>query len=200
MAILIDNFSINVGDWVEIAGITGYSIEITDFSSTIDTGNTYFLINEIPVVTTFSGITDGYRATCSTTISGSQIVTIHAENTSSGIVEEDFNLLFGYHIEFPEYIDWGPGNEVTIYAEARNETMCSNKEIYATYFETKDLDSVNLSATILPTGWANLQASIEPQSKYFFYGRTYKIKVAGIKDFSGNELEPFEFEFTIEAE
>ena len=162
------------------------------------------MINESPVITTFSGIVDGYRASYTpTTISGGMLVTVHAENvvsgTCSGIVETDYTILFGYNILFDEYLDWGVGNDVIIWSSASNEVFCPNSEAYATYFQTRDFVYTDLGATILPRGFANLAAEIYPQSKHFFYNGIYRITISGVKDFSGNILEPFSFEFTIEG-
>lgn len=199
MAILIDNFSIGLKEWTKVSEIVDYSVDVVDLEYDVNVSGTYFLINETPVITMFSGIDSGYRATCSASmINGPQTITIHAENTFSGIEEIDYNFLFGYHVEFIDYIDWGPNKEIAIYTEATNMVTCPNKETYATYFRTRDLHGKDLGASIFPTGWSDLPASIIPQSKYFFYGNTYSITVSGVKDFSGNELEPFTFTFTIE--
>jgi len=42
-----------------------------------------------------------------------------------------------------------------------------------------------------------LGASISPQSTAFFYGKTFRV-VLNARDFAGNRMEPYEFEFKIE--
>lgn len=198
MAILIDNFSINVGEWQEVTETTDYAVDVIDYDYTISTSGTYFMIDGQVVSADFSSISDGYRISCSIpTISGMHTVTIHSSNSNLDILEVDFNLLFGYHIIYEEYVDWGPNKEIIISAEARNNTLCSNKELYITYFKTKDLESINLNARISPIEGTDLQASIRPQSKHLLPGNTYQVRVAGIKDFAGNVLPEFTFSFTI---
>ena len=68
----------------------------------------------------------------------------------------------------------------------------------AVYFETRDLRSYDLGASILPVDSVDLGATIYPQNTFFFYGRTYTINVSGIMDFGGNELDPVVFSITIE--
>ena len=76
--------------------------------------------------------------------------------------------------------------------------FCPNSNTAAFYFTTRDLEAVNLGATIQPVISKDLGATIYPQSTYYFYGRTFKVTVEGVKDFAGNELAPFEYEFIIE--
>ena len=81
---LINNFSIDISEWVSIDEVTFFSVDVTDSVCPVSTSGTYFMIDEVPVATTYSGITDGYTFYYSTpTISGGLIVTIHAENTCS---------------------------------------------------------------------------------------------------------------------
>jgi hypothetical protein len=56
-----------------------------------------------------------------------------------------------------------------------------------------------LGATIVPTGYANLPATIYPQLEpnTFFYGAKVTVIVRA-KDEAGNEMEPFVLNFTIE--
>ncbi len=195
---LINNFSIGLNEWYYLDDITYFSVDVTDDICSVSTSGTYFMLNEVPTLTTYSGITDGYRFYCSNpVISGGLIVTIHAENDCSGVEEIDYNLLFGYRAEFTDYIDWGPNKEIVVWSRASNTVECPNTESFATFFETKELESRDLSAFIYPTGYGNLGAEIYPQSKYFLPGYTYTITVSGIKDFSGNQMQPIVFSFTI---
>jgi hypothetical protein len=202
MTILIDNFSIGVEDWVEAANLT-YSVDVIETASgvQISTSGTYFIDDGTIAPTTFSGITDGY--TCYYTpsgvlASGTITLTIHAENTASGVEEQNFHLLYGYNCFFNEIVDWGPKNEVVITIEAKNEAFCPNLEGEAFYFETEDYTSYDLGASIVPIGSVDLGATIRPQNTFFFYGRTYTITVSGVKDYHGNEMDPYIFNFTIE--
>ena len=199
MAILIDSFSIGVGEWTALADLTSFSVDVVDLDCLISVSGTYFEIGAAPVPTTFSVISNGYRATCAVpVISGSLTLTLHAENTCSGIAEQNFYLLFGYNLKYDKIEDWGPITDVEIWAKASNSVFCPNTETTAFYFQTKDLESRDLGASIFPSGWADLGAQIVPQSKYLFYGRTYTVTVSGIKDYSGNIMESIVFSFTIE--
>lgn len=195
---LINNFSMDLNEWYYLSDVALLSVDVTDSVYSVSTSGTYFMLNEVPVATTYSGIVDGYSFYCNVpTISGGLIVTIHAENDNSEVEEIDYNLLFGYRVEFTESVDWGYNNDIQIWALAKNEVICPNTETFATFFETKDLESRDLSAYIYPTGSADLAAEIYPQTKAFLPGYTYTVTVSGVKDFSGNQMEPIVFTFTI---
>ena len=201
MAIVIDNFSIDVDEWVLVSDLTSFSVDVTDTVYPISVSGTYFLHDGNIVPTILSGISNGYKAyyyPASVISSGTIVLTIHAENTNSGIIEQNYNLLYGYHVTFDEVIDWGPKSTVVTTVEASNSVFCPNVEGAAVYFETRDLESYDLDASITAITSVDLSASIYPQNKFFFYDRTYTITVSGIKDFNGNELEPVVFSFTIE--
>jgi len=199
MGILIDNFFIGVEDWIQVTDSLIFSVDVVDLNYNISTSGTYFVHDGNIVYTTFSGISNGYRAFYDPpTPSGSIYLTIHAENDNSETAEEDYSLLFGYNVEFDEYVDWGPNKEILIWSKASNEAFCPNIETYASYFQTRDLHSYNLGATIQAVGFVDLNATIFPQNTFFFYNRTYQIKIDEIKDFAGNIMGPYEFTFTIE--
>lgn len=200
MTILIDNFSIGVGDWVEATNLT-YSVDVVDLTSDISVSGTYFIDDGAEVLTVFSPIANGY--TCyytagSVLASGTITLTIHVENTASGVLEQDFHLLYGYNCFFNEVIDWGPKTEVVTTIDATNEAFCPNTEGEAFYFETADYTSHDLGASINPIGSVDLGATLYPQNTFFFYGRTYTITVSGVRDYHDNEMEPYVFSFTIE--
>jgi hypothetical protein len=158
------------------------------------------MIDESPVATTYSGIADGYTFYCTApSISGGLIVTIHAENDCSTVEEQDYNLLFGYRVEFTRTVDWGYNSDIQIWTSVKNDVVCPNTETFATFFETKDLESVDLPAYVYPTGSANLGAEIYPQTKAFLPGYTYTITVSGVRDYSGNIMQPIVFSFTVES-
>jgi len=201
MTILIDNFSIGVGEWIEITPSFCFTVDVVDDTYSIVTSGTYFIHDGQDVSTTHSGITNGYKCyycPVSLTSSGTIDLIIHAENTSSEVVEQTFHLLYGYHCAFDEIADWGPKKEVITTIESTNLVICPNTEGETFYFETKDLESYNLGATIVSVESVNLGATIYPQNTFFFYGRTYTVTVSGVKDFAGNEMAPYVFSFTIE--
>jgi len=201
MTILIDNFSIGVEEWLPITDLVSFIVDVIDHEHNITTSGTYFLHGGQIVLTSHSGISDGYRCYYyPPTISGGINLTIHAENDVSEIKEENYYLLYGYNCKFNELIDWGPKREVVITADAKNLAFCPNTESEAFYFETADLHSYDLGATIKAVESVDLNAIIYPQNTFFFYGRTYTIKISGIRDFTGNEMSDFNFSFTIENE
>jgi len=199
MTILIDNFSIDVEEWVSIADLVSFSVNVIDHDNNITTSGTYFLHDDQIVLTSYSGILDGYRCYYyPPTISGEVNLTIHAENDNSETEEEDYYLLYGYNVKFNEVVDWGPKKEVVTTVDVKNLAFCPNKVGDAFYFETADLHSCDLNATIKAVESVDLEATIFPQSTAFFYSMTYKIIISGIRDFTGNIMPSYEFEFTIE--
>jgi len=201
MTILIDNFSIDVEEWVSIADLVSFSVNVIDHDNNITTSGTYFLHDGEIVSTSHSGIVDGYRCYYyPPTISGEVNLTIHAENDNSETEEEDYYLLYGYNVKFNEVVDWGPKKEVVTTVDVKNLAFCPNKVGDAFYFETADLHSCDLNATIKAIESVDLNATIYPQNTFFFYERTYTVKISGIQDFAGNKTSDFSFSFTIENE
>jgi len=124
MAIVIGNFSIDIEEWVVASGIN-FSVEVIETASgvNISTSGTYFVHDGSPVPTSFSGISGGYRCyyyPTSVYSDGTIDLTIHSENTVSGVREQTFHLLYGYYCEFDELVDWGPNTEVITTIEATN--------------------------------------------------------------------------------
>lgn len=201
MTILIDNFSIGVDEWSTVSGLGSFTVDVIDMDYPISTSGTYFLHDGIVVSTSLSGITSGYKAyytPSSVVSSGTITITIHAENDNSETIEQNYYLLYGYHVEFNELIDWGPKSTVVTTVTASNLVFCPNTVGEAVFFETRDLESYDLGASIYVVGSVDLGATILTQSTAFFYGKTYTITVSGIKDFGNNELQPVVFTFTIE--
>lgn len=201
MTIVIDNFSIGVEDWIPVADLNYFAVDVVDAANGISTSGTYFVHDGQVVSTTHSGIPNGYRCyyTPSGVYSDGTIdLTIHAENTVSGVEEQTFHLLYGYNLRFDEVVDWGPNTEVITTIIASNLAFCPNTEGESFYFQTKDLESVDLNAIIYPIGSVDLGAVIYPQNTFFFYDRTYTITVSGVRDYHGNEMEPYTFNFRVE--
>jgi len=203
MPILIDNFSIDENEWVLVSELGSFRVDATETASgvQISTSGTYFLHDGQQVPTTFSGITNGYRmfyTPVSVVSSGTIVITAHVLNTIAQVEEQDFYLLYGYNLLFDEMVDWGPNRQVDILVQATNEVTCPNTNGEGFYFTTADLPSVNLGASIRAVEPVDLGATIYPQSTFFFYGRTYTVTVSGVRDFSGNKMDPYMLVFTIE--
>jgi hypothetical protein len=200
MTIIISNFSIGEEEWAAASGIN-FSVDVTDNTYGISMSGTYFIHDGNIVPTSFSGIIDGYTCYYYPTnvySDGTIDLTIHAQNTVSGVKDQTFHLLYGYNLEFEKLIDWGPKNEVITVVKAKNLAFCPNLEGEAIYFETADLQSTDLSATIQAIESVNLGATIYPQSTTFFYGRTYIVTVSEVRDYHGNKMDPYTIQFTIE--
>ncbi len=132
---------------------------------------------------------------------GEVVLNVYAESTTGEVLNDNFYLLYGYDVHLNENeIRWDPNEKVPIRAEASNLAVCSNTDSINYYFITKDLPSFDLGAMInsISVESKDLNASIYPQSKTFFYGKTYKVTVSGVRDFHNNIMEPFVYSFTIE--
>ena len=160
--------------------IDGIEQELVDIDSVDNTKRVYFDPNN-----------DFYSP-------GEIVVNVYAESSIGEVLDEDFILLYGYNIVPSTAMYFKPNSTVVVRGQASNEAFCPNKESLAFYFKTVDYDSFNLKMSIFPTKPVDISMSIYPQSTTFFYGNTYTVTISGIKDFSGNELEPFDYSFTIE--
>jgi hypothetical protein len=185
--------------WLPVADLVLFSVDVVDHKYNITTSGTYFIHDWQIVSTSYSGITDGYKFYYyPLTISGAVSLTIHAENSNSETKEESYYLLYGYNVKFNEIVDWGYKSTVVITADARNLAFCPNTKTDAFFFETADLHSRDLNAALQAVEYVDLNATIYPQSTFFFYGRTYTVKIENVKDFAGNIMSDFNFSFTIE--
>jgi len=203
MTIVIDNFSIGVENWTPVADLNYFSVDVVDAAHGISTSGTYFVHDGQVVLTTYSSIPNGY--TCYYTPAsgvysdGTIDLTIHAENTVSGVEEQTFHLLYGYNLSFNELIDWGPSTEVVTTIKASNLAFCPNTEAESFYFETRDLPHYDLNAFVVGIiKHVDLGAVIYPQNTFFFYDRTYTVTISGVMDYHGNEMDPYTFSFRVE--
>jgi hypothetical protein len=190
-----------VEEWTPVADLGSFSVDAVDSVNTIISGSSYFIHDGVQVITTFSGIIDGYHMSYTpmdVSSSGAISLVAHVQNDVPETVEQTFYLLYGYNVKFEEWVDWGPLVQVDIRAQATNSVRCPNTVGEGFYFITADLESRDLGATIRAIESVNLGASIFPQSTCFFYGSTYKITVSGVKDFNLNEMPAYTFSFTIE--
>lgn len=178
-------------------------IDIIDYLYPIDLENTYLAVDGAVVSGTwFEDIPNGkrlyYNPLDDFYSDGVLIYSLHAESSIGEVEEKDFYLLYGYDVAPKDIVDWGANNRVVVRLEAQNLVFCPNKEGAAFDFVTSDLKSFNLGCTINPVGYIDLSVKILPQSKVFYYGKTYTIKLKNIKDYAGNIMPDFEYTFTIE--
>ena len=177
-------------------------VDVVDYMWPIDLNESYFLVDGQRVSVTFSGIVGGQRMFYDPSndfySEGTLTYTAHFTNSMGDVMERDHYLLYGYDLNFVDLVDWGACRKVEILAYAKNKAFCPNKGSGAFYFVTKDYAAINLMSTIRPFVPSNLGSVVSTQSTAFYYGSTYTVSVSGIKDFAGNYLEPFSYDFTIE--
>jgi hypothetical protein len=207
----ISNFSLDIGEYISTDGFI--SVDITDDIFNVVTSGTYFIVDGNIVPVTFSGIDDGYRMFYDpsdnfTSISGAIEIIAHAENDNSDYLNQTYYLTYGYYLKYynkgNNKVDLGFGKEVDVRMSAEDYASCPTNSTDAYYFYTKYFQSSDLSVSIQPirsTTWLaynnDLHSSIYPLSTAYFYGKVFKVTV-NAKDFSGNEMPTYEFEFTIE--
>lgn len=178
-------------------------VDVVDYLYPINVSNTYLSVNDTMVSGIwFEDIPNGkrlyYDPSDNFYSNGVLVYTLHAESSVGEIEEKDFYLLYGYNVIPNEVLDWGPNNRVVVRLEAQNLAFCPNKTGEAFDFTTVDLKSFNLHCSINPVGYVDLPATIASQSKTFYYGKTYTIKLKRVKDYAGNIMPDFEYKFTIE--
>jgi hypothetical protein len=208
LSLKIDNFSLGVGQWDQATSTI--SVDVTDDMYSVTASGCYFEVAGTPVSVTTSGITDGYRIFYDPvndfdTIDGPAVITAHGENSNGDVLEVDYNLTFGYIVEYTNYerFGWhyGQGTKVLVRMSAENLANCPEFSADAYWFETKEKDRRELTASIVGEysydGSNDLKASIYPQSTAYFYGKVFRVKL-NAKDLAGNEMEPLEFEFKVE--
>lgn len=196
------------------------SVDITDDVYNVVTSGTGITcsgtcclkVDGTAVPVTFSGISDGYRMFYDATddfnsITGSTEFLVSAENSNGDVLERSYYLTSGYLVDYDNIdrigFDYGYETQVLVRMSAEDLASCPKFSVDAYWFETKGLKNKDLGANItgvLPdivSAHANLGASIYPQSLAYFYGKTFRV-VLKCKDFVGNRMEPYEFEFKIE--
>lgn len=200
-SMFVNGFFLGVDEFIT-ASSTGY-VEVIDYLYPIVEENTYILKDNTTISGTyFEDIPYGKRLYFNPQDDfyspGEIILSLHAESSIGEVLEEDFYLLYGYDLKLNEVIVWKPDRRIVIRAEATNLAFCPNNEGTAYYFDTRDYDSLNLPVSIRAVTSVDLPVEIYPQSTTFFYGKTYTVKIKGVKDFAGNLMEDFEYTFTIE--
>ena len=200
----ISNFSLDIDGFTHAAGIV--CVDITDDVYNVVSSGTYFIIDGTVTSGTFTSITDGYTmcydpADDFASFKGSTTFTVHAENDNSDVLERNFYLTSGYLVEYDNRDqDYGYSSQVVVRATAENLASCPTTGTDAYYFTTTPKPPKDLGASIVGIPWSekDLSASIIPTTDtIYFYGKVFRIEVRA-KDFAGNVMEPFTFEFKIE--
>jgi hypothetical protein len=201
----ISNFSLDVDEYTAASGMI--CVDLTDDVHNVVISGSYFIIGENVVSgTSYIPITDGYTMcydspTDFDTLVGSTTVTVHAANDNGQILEQDFYLTSGYIVEYDNRTqDYGFNSQVVVRGQAENMASCPNTGTDAYFFTTTPRIGADLGASIVGQPWSegNLTAEITPTTDtVYFYGKVFRIEVRA-KDFAGNVMEPFVFEFRIE--
>jgi hypothetical protein len=210
LSLKISNFSLGIGEYTTASGFI--SVDITDDECPVSTSGTYFMVDDLRVPVTFSGIEDGYRMFYDPnddyiSLEGSTVFTVHAENECNKILEQDFYLTFGYIVEFTnrqellDSIDYGFQNKIVVRVTAENYASCPQVSSLSWDFESKPQANVDLGASIVGRfhAWEynDMSAKIYPHSTAYFYGKEFRVVVKA-KDFAGNQMEPLILNYRIE--
>lgn len=220
----VDLLSLKISNFIPVAdeyvfASEGISVDITDdiynvltvASGITCSGTCCLKVDGVAVPATFSGITDGYRMYYDPpagfdSLGGSIEFLVRGENSNNDILEQSFYLTNGYFVDYANYpgrFDFGYENQILVRMSAEDLATCPKFSAGAYWFVTEHLKPQDLSASItgvpvLPLNDVkDLSASISPQSTAYFYGKVFRV-VLTCRDFVGNEMEPYEFEFKIE--
>jgi hypothetical protein len=210
MSLQLSNFSLGCCLWDYASN--GICIDVLDDFYNVTVSGCYFEINGTTVSSTLTPISGGYRMCCdqadfSSYLCGPSNLIAHGSNDNYEYIEDCFNITSGYIVDLVNYggdkVDLGFNNAVSVVISSENDAYCSVLSRDAFQFETMDMGFKNLGAYIIGDVYKgpfsdirDIDAVIYPQSTAFFYGKAYKV-VINASDFSGNNMEPFEFEFKI---
>jgi hypothetical protein len=205
----ISNFSLSVDEYAEATA--SLCVDVSDSVNNVVTSGTYFIIDGVVTSGTFTPTGSGYVMCYDpvddfSSLLGLTEFKVHAENDNSEGAEESFYLTSGYLVEYDNIDnDYGYGNQVVVSMAAENLASCPNIGADA-YFFTTEIPNLtrNLGASI--TGISDeeyrrdLSAVITADREsgtILFYGKVFTIEVRA-KDFAGNEMDPYIFQFKIE--
>jgi hypothetical protein len=208
LSLKITNFSLAEGQYTE--AYNSITVDILDDVCPVSVSGTYFKINDVQVSGTLIPVVDGYRLVYDPvddfeSLNGPTTFTVHAENECGKIIEQSFNLTFGYIVGYENSesvgIDYGFNNRVVVRVTAENMASCPNLSSTAYVLESCELKSRDLGVSITGVFYAddyrNMPASIYPQSTAYFYDKEFRVIVYA-KDFAGNSMTPFEIAYKIE--
>lgn len=205
----ISNFSLAEDEYVSTSATV--CVDVTDDVYNVVTSGTYFMVDDTVVsgiYTTYTGITDGYRMCYDpddnfALFLGSTTLTVHAENDNGDVLERDYYLTSGYLVEYDNRLqDYGYDNQVVVRMTAENFASCPLYSTTAYWFTTEQKIPKDLGASIVGIPWSagDLSASITPDTGLaYLYGKTFRVEV-NVRDFAGNRMTPYIFEFRIEDE
>jgi len=201
----ISNFSLAEEGYSAASGTI--CVDVTDDVYNVVTSGTYFIVDDIVISgALFTPITDGYRMCYDSdddfaALSGATTITVHGENDNGDSLEVSFYLTSGYIVEYEHRINpYDYDKQVVVRGSAENMSGCPETGTDAYWFTTVPSLSRDVGASIVgvPLETKDLSASITPTTGLiYFYGKVFRIEVRA-KDFAGNIMEPYIFEFKIE--
>ncbi|GAG31624.1 unnamed protein product, partial [marine sediment metagenome] len=160
-ALQIDNFFLDVDEYVTSTA-TMY-VDITDKRGIpIDTANSYFIIDGVPVTSgiwftpvsrpTASGYRMYYDPPGDFVADDSTEVIVHAQNVINDWLEQTYYLLWGYNliVNATELHSWGWDKEVIVWSTASNLARCPAGSADAWHIRTAPKPFKDLSASIVP--------------------------------------------------
>jgi hypothetical protein len=204
LSLKISDLSLDEGEYINADGTL--CVDVTDDIYSVVTNGSYFIIDGTVVSGVFTPITDGYRMCYNpvddfASVVGAVEFQAVAMNDNGDILTKSFYLTSGYSVEYDNVDqDYGQGNKIVIRMAAENFASCPAVGTFAYEVDTVPKESRNLPSIIngLPELWhSDLPAAIYPNSTAFFYEKVMKVEIRA-KDYAGNEMEPFIFEFKIE--
>jgi len=218
LSLKISNFQPEIDEYVTAESYI--SVDITDdvynvltsASGITCSGTCCLKVDGVAVPVTFSGITDGYRMFYNpeddfNSVKGSTEFLVRAENSNGDILERSYYLVSGYLVDYDNVekfgFDYGFEAQVLVRMSAEDLATCPKFSADAYWFETEGLKERDLGASItgvppeIVSAQGDITASVYPQSLAYFYGKTFRV-VLRCRDFAGNIMEPYEFEFKIE--
>jgi hypothetical protein len=204
LSLKISNFSLVEGEYTAASGTI--CVDITDDVYNVVTSGTHFIIGDTVTSGTFDTITDGYTMCYDpvdnfASIMGATTFTVHAQNDNGDVLEKDYYLTSGYMVEYDNRTqEYDYDNQVVVRMTAENFASCPADSTYAYWFTTEQQLPKDLTASIVGVPWGEkeLTAEIYPQTDTMFvYGKVFNVEVRA-KDFSGNVMPPYVFEFRIE--
>jgi hypothetical protein len=204
LSLKISDLSLDEGEYTDADGTL--CVDITDDVYNVVTSGCYFILDGTVVSGLFTPITDGYRMCYDpvddfASVLGAVEFKVTALNDNGDINYKSFYLTSGYNVSYDNVDqDYGQGNKIVIRMSAENFASCPAVGTFAYEVETVPKESRDLPVSIngLPELWSSdLQAIIYPNSTAYFYSKVMKVEIRA-KDYAGNEMEPFIFEFKIE--
>jgi hypothetical protein len=195
------DLSLGIGDFSYADGTV--CVDVVDDVYGVATSGTYFIVDGVVASGIFTSITDGYRMCYDPTdnfasLVGATELRVHATNNNGQVIEKAFYLTSGYIVEYDSQSDYG--DVVTVKLTAEDFASCPALGGSAYWFQVSPRYTSDLGASIdvLPQEHTDLPATLTPDTQLvYFYSKIFRVELK-VKDYAGNEMPPYVFEFRIE--